>query len=97
MSVHTLPKTVPLISSRNRMRRGRFDVSKSVNPLLRGYQMRPSDSRRSIVSLEYRHPLGGNGKPFHSYIIFGRGAGLAMSLKVYRRPPWSMLAYFERR
>src|SRR5665213_662565 len=52
--------------------RGRF-------PLSSGYQMRPAASNSFIVSLLYRHPIGGDGKPFHSYIMLGRGCGLVIS------------------
>ena len=59
MSVQILLSTVPLISSRYRLSRGRLD-------LLFGYQMRPSESSRAIVSWENRQPLGGGACPLHS-------------------------------
>ena len=77
MSVQTFPIRTPEDCSKYLFSWGRLD-------LLSGYQILPSESSFAIVSCEYRHPSGGDGKPFHSYIMFGRGLGLVILSSLYR-------------
>src|SRR5256885_17107379 len=86
MSVYTFVSNVPGISSRYRFNRGRLS-------LLLGYQILPAASSASMVDFSYRQPIGGLSCPFHSYIMFGRGFGLVMSLSVYLRPSASWFRY----